>query len=57
VCRKYYVHPCVFEVYAAGTMREILQSGTSSSAKTQLDAEEAAVVWLLQQQLKVDKAS
>jgi hypothetical protein len=38
-------------------MLEILQSGTSSSTKTQLDAEEAAVVWLLQQQLKVDKAS
>jgi DNA topoisomerase I len=57
VCRKYYVHPCVFEVYAAGTMLEILQSGTSSSAKTELDADEAAVVWLLQQQLKQAKAS
>ena len=57
VCRKYYVHPCVFEVYAAGTLVEILQSGTTSSAKTELEADEAAVVWLLQQQLKQAKAS
>ena len=57
VCRKYYVHPCVFDVYAAGTMLEILQSGTSPSTKSQLDTDEAAVVWLLQQQLKQAKAS
>ena len=57
VCRNYYVHPCVFEVYAAGTMLEILQSGTSPSTKSQLDTDEAAVVWLLHQQLKQAKAS
>ncbi len=57
VCRKYYVHPCVFEAYTAGTMLQILQNGTTAKVKTQLEAEEAAVVWLLQEQLKVAKAS
>ena len=57
VCRKYYVHPCVFEAYAAGTMLETLRKGTKQDSKTQLDTEEAAVVWLLQQHLDVKKAS
>ncbi len=57
VCRKYYVHPCVFEAYAAGTMIEILQNGTSRGEKTELEADEAAVVWLLRQQLEAAKAS
>jgi DNA topoisomerase-1 len=63
VCRKYYVHPAVFETYLAGTMLEALQNGTNGSKaslngsrpslKNALNAEEAAVVRLLKHQLKV----
>ncbi|HJR17536.1 MAG TPA: DNA topoisomerase IB [Gemmatimonadales bacterium] len=55
VCRKYYVHPCVFDTYTAGTMLEILQNGTKRDSKSELDPEEAAVAGLLRQQL--DSAS
>jgi DNA topoisomerase-1 len=48
VCRKYYVHPAVFETYLAGTMLEALQSGTKQGAKNGLEVEEAAIVRLLQ---------
>ncbi|HEX6433390.1 MAG TPA: DNA topoisomerase IB [Gemmatimonadales bacterium] len=53
VCRKYYVHPAVFESYLAGTMLEHLQNGTKASLKQKddLDAQEQAVVRLLQHQL------
>jgi len=47
VCRKYYVHPAVFESYLAGTMLERLQNGTKASVKSDLEAEEQAVVRLL----------
>jgi DNA topoisomerase-1 len=57
VCRKYYVHPSVFEAYTAGTMLEILQNGTKQNPKSDLDPQEAAVVWLLKQQLDVRLAS
>ena len=57
VCRKYYVHPSVFQLYAAGTMLEILQNGTKEIGKSDLEPDEAAVVWLLRQQLELDKAS
>ncbi len=57
VCRKYYVHPCVFEAYAAGTMLETLRKGSKQNGKTPLDTEETAVVWLLRQHLDVKKAS
>ncbi len=57
VCRKYYVHPSVFQFYAAGTMLEILQNGTKEIGKSDLEPGEAAVVWLLRQQLDLDKAS
>ncbi len=57
VCRKYYVHPSVFQVYAAGTMLEILQNGTKQIGKSDLEPDEAAVVWLLRQQMDLDKAS
>ncbi len=53
VCRKYYIHPCVFESYSAGTMLETLQNGTKQEVKAGLTAEEVAVVWLLQKQLQV----
>jgi DNA topoisomerase-1 len=62
VCRKYYVHPAVFETYLAGSMLEALQNGTNgtraslngskASLKNALNAEEAAVVRLLKHQLK-----
>ncbi len=50
VCRKYYVHPAVFETYQAGTMVEALaRNGTApSAAAAALSAEEQAVVRLLQ---------
>jgi DNA topoisomerase I len=57
VCRKYYVHPSVFEAYTAGTMLETLQNGTKQGPKSDLDPQEAAVVWLLKQQLAVSLAS
>ena len=48
VCRKYYVHPAVFDAYLAGTMLEALQNGTKDSIKSDLNSEEASVVRLLQ---------
>jgi DNA topoisomerase-1 len=48
VCRKYYVHPAVFDAYLAGTMLEALQNGTKHSLKSDLNSEEASVVRLLQ---------
>lgn len=52
VCRKYYVHPAVFETYQAGTMLEALGSGNGSAAAAAaaLSAEEQAVVRLLSSQ-------
>jgi DNA topoisomerase-1 len=52
VCRKYYVHPAVFESYLAGTMLDALQNGTKEAAKSALTGEEASVVRLLRHQLK-----
>jgi DNA topoisomerase I len=52
VCRKYYVHPAVFETYQAGTMLEALGNGngTAAAAAAALSAEEQAVVRLLRRQ-------
>jgi DNA topoisomerase-1 len=48
VCRKYYVHPTVFETYAAGTMLEALANGDASAATVHaLSGEEEAIVRLL----------
>ena len=49
VCRKYYVHPTVFETYADGTMLESLGNGNRSAAASVsgLSEEERAVVRLL----------
>ena len=57
VCRKYYIHPAVFDAYTAGTMLETLQNGTSPTAKAQLDTDEAAVARLLRHQLRIGIAS
>lgn len=46
VCRKYYVHPAIFETYLAGTMANAL-NGTKGAAKSLLGHEEASVVRLL----------
>ena len=51
VCRKYYVHPAVFESYLAGTMVDGLQNGTKEAAKSALADEEASVVRLLRHHL------
>ena len=51
VCRKYYVHPAVFESYLAGSLLEGLQNGTNKAAKSQLEPEEASVVRLLRHHL------
>lgn len=52
VCRKYYVHPAVFETYLAGTMIESLGNGTraAAGAAAALTPEERAVVRLLAHQ-------
>ena len=48
VCRKYYVHPTVFETYAAGTMLEALANGDAAAATVHtLSVEEEAIVRLL----------
>jgi DNA topoisomerase I len=49
VCRKYYVHPSVFETYTAGTMLKILGNGNRAAARgaAGLSQEERAVVRLL----------
>lgn len=62
ICRKYYVHPAVFESYLAGTMLETLQNGTKEAAKNDaakrdLSSEEAAVVRLLRHHLSSDASS
>jgi DNA topoisomerase-1 len=57
VCRKYYVHPAVFETYLAGTLPKILQNGTKDAAKADLNAEEVAVVRLLRHQLATSVSS
>ena len=48
VCRKYYVHPAVFESYMEGKLLEHLGNGSKQSSKDDLAADEAAVVRLLQ---------
>lgn len=56
VCRKYYVHPAVFDTYLAGTMLETLQNGTNGAVKGngkgEVEAQEAAVVRLLRRHLE-----
>jgi DNA topoisomerase-1 len=57
ICRKYYVHPAVFETYLAGTMLETLQNGTKEAARKyaatkDLSPEEVAVVRLLRHHLQ-----
>jgi DNA topoisomerase-1 len=47
VCRKYYVHPAVFDSYLGGTMLKHLRNGTKQAAKDDLNSEEVAVVRLL----------
>jgi DNA topoisomerase-1 len=47
VCRKYYVHPAVFETYQAGTMLEALRNGNGTAAAAALSVQERAVVRLL----------
>jgi DNA topoisomerase I len=56
VCRKYYVHPAVFETYMAGTMVEALKNGTTKAAKSELADEEASVVRLLRHHLSNNAA-
>lgn len=57
VCRKYYVHPAIFETYLAGTLAEQLQNGTKASAARDLAANEQAVVRLLRHHLNGKSAS
>jgi DNA topoisomerase I len=51
VCRKYYVHPAVFETYAAGSMLKALGNGnrTAAAAAAGLSDEERGLVRLLTQ--------
>jgi DNA topoisomerase I len=57
VCRKYYVHPAVFDTYMAGTMLEVLNNGTKAAAVESLSAQEAAVVRLIRHSLEVQTSS
>jgi DNA topoisomerase-1 len=59
VCRRYYVHPTVFETYLAGTMLEALANGTAKAVAgtaAGLREDEAAVVRLLTRQMKAAAA-
>jgi DNA topoisomerase I len=49
VCRKYYVHPAVLEIYQAGTLHEALNDGGSpaGASASGLSDDEQAVVRLL----------
>lgn len=49
VCRKYYVHPAVFDTYEAGTLHGMLGNGAApgSTQSSSLEPEEQAVVRLL----------
>jgi len=47
VCRKYYVHPAVFETYAAGSLLESLANGNGTGGSKGLSDEEQALVRLL----------
>jgi DNA topoisomerase I len=51
VCRKYYVHPAIFETYLAGTLLDLLQNGTKEKVVAGLSAEEVALVRLLRRHL------
>jgi len=51
VCRKYYVHPAVFESYMEGKLLEHLANGSKTNGKEDLAADEAAVVRLLTRHL------
>jgi DNA topoisomerase I len=53
ICRKYYVHPAVFESFQAGAMLKLLGNGNEKAAAVaaaSLTAEERAVVRLLSAQ-------
>ena len=55
VCRKYYVHPAVFEAYLAGGMLAALGNGNAKAAAEAaagLSDEERAVVRLLNRQMR-----
>ena len=59
VCRKYYVHPAVFEAYLAGTMLKALGNGTAKAAAEAaagLREDEQAVVRLLARQMRAAAA-
>ena len=59
VCRKYYVHPAVFETYLAGTMLTALENGNAKAAAKAaagLRDDERAVVRLLTKQMKAAAA-
>jgi DNA topoisomerase-1 len=57
VCRKYYVHPAVFESYLSGSLLEGLQNGTDKAARSELEPEEASVVRLLRHHLNTSTSA
>lgn len=52
ICRKCYVHPDVINAYMDGTLKAMLARKAEKEAATRLPPEEAAVLALLQRQLK-----
>ncbi|UYQ92695.1 DNA topoisomerase IB [Chitinophaga horti] len=59
VCKKYYIHPRLFEMYEAGTITPYITSLTSKrkAAQGALGAEEKCLLTLLKQLLSVRKTS
>ncbi len=59
VCRKYYVHPAVIDLYQQGTLQEILAQGPPKQLQKQLkdlEPEELALMALLKQRLDQKQA-
>ena len=57
VCRKCYIHPAIFDSYLDGTLIQVLERRLTQAMAASLDKlrpEEAAVMAILQQQLKAE---
>ncbi len=53
VCRKYYVHPALFDTYSAGTLLNDFEGELKRARAEGLDQTEAAVVAILKARLKI----
>ena len=53
VCRKYYVHPALFEAYSEGTLLDSYERELKRARAKGLDREEAAVLAILRARIKL----